>query len=79
MRLMWAGKLKRALGSGYKRNKAPVFSLVERDGRVKSQCVERVTSKNLKAIIRENVETTSTIMTDDFSSYKGLNERILRP
>jgi transposase-like protein len=54
--------------------KTPVFSLVERDGRVKSQVVERVTSRNLKTIIRENVETTSTIMTDDFSSYKGLNK-----
>ena len=48
--------------------------LVERDGRVKSMQVERVTSKNLKSIIRENVETTSTVMTDDFSSYKGLNK-----
>jgi transposase-like protein len=61
-------------GRGRSLKKTPVFSLVERDGRVKSQSVERVTSKNLKSIIRENVETTSTIMTDDFVSYKGLNK-----
>jgi transposase-like protein len=66
------GKRRGGLGRGT--TKAPVFALVERDGRVKSMQVERVTSKNLKSIIRENVETTSTIMTDDFSSYKGLNK-----
>ncbi len=54
--------------------KTPVFALVERDGRVKSQVVERVTGKNLKGIIKKNVETASTIMTDDFKSYKGLNK-----
>jgi transposase-like protein len=65
------GKCKKPLAATHK-GKTPVFSLVERDGRVKSQVVERVTSKNLKSIIRENVETTSVIMTDDFSSYRGL-------
>jgi transposase-like protein len=54
--------------------KAPVVALVERGGRVKSQHVDRVTSANLKGIIRENVETTSTIMTDDFYLYRGLNK-----
>lgn len=54
--------------------KTPVFSLVERDGSVRSIPVERVTSANLKAIIRENVETTATIMTDDFLAYKGLGK-----
>ena len=67
------GKCPRPIMASHK-GKTPVFSLVERGGRVKSQVVDRVTSKNLKAVIRENVETTSTIMTDDFSSYKGLNK-----
>ena len=70
----YVGAKVKGAGKGYKGNKAPVFALVERDGRVKSMQVERVTSKNLKSIIRENVETTSTIMTDDFQSYKGLNK-----
>ncbi len=52
--------------------KTPVFSLVERNGSVRSMPVERVTSVNLKAIIREHVEKTATIMTDDFLSYRGL-------
>lgn len=71
------GKRKKPLLATHK-GKTPVFSLVERNGRVKSQVVERVTSKNLKAIIRENVETTSTIMTDDFQSYKGLNKEFYK-
>ena len=51
----YVGAKVKGAGKGYKGNKAPVFALVERDGRVKSMQVERVTSKNLKAIIRENV------------------------
>lgn len=54
--------------------KAPVVALVERDGRVKSKHIDRVTSANLKGIIRENVETTSTIMTDDLYLYHGLDK-----
>jgi transposase-like protein len=34
---------------------------------------ERVTAKNLKEIIREHVDRESTIMTDEFLAYKGLN------
>lgn len=54
--------------------KTPVFSLVERNGKVMSMPVERVTGANLKAIISRNVEKTSTIMTDDFLSYRGLGK-----
>jgi len=64
------GKGKRGRGSV---KKTPVFSLVERNGRVKSQTVERVTSKNLKGVIRENVSKDAIIMTDEFRSYKGLD------
>jgi transposase-like protein len=53
-------------------NKTPVFSLVERKGRVRSFTVPKVTAKNLKTIIRENVERESQIMTDSFLSYRGL-------
>ncbi len=34
----------------------------------------RVTAKNLKEIIRENVTNKSTIMTDEFLAYKGLGK-----
>lgn len=55
-------------------NKTPVFALVQRNGNVLSIPVERVTGENLKSIIRQNVETSATIMTDDFMSYRGLEK-----
>ncbi len=43
----------------------PVFTLI---GRVRSTVVDKVTAKNLKSIIRENVDKDSIIMTDEFRS-----------
>jgi transposase-like protein len=54
--------------------KIPVFALVERNGNVMSMPVQIVTGANLKSIIRQNVEPTATIMTDDFLSYRGLGK-----
>ena len=51
--------------------KTPVFALVERNGRVVSQPVERVTGRNLRRIIVENVDKSTKIMTDDFPAYRG--------
>lgn len=59
---------KRGRGS---ENKTPVFSLVERNGRVKSSPVENVTGKTLKTIMRENVDPRAIIMTDEFGAYHG--------
>lgn len=64
------GKGKRGRGTA----KTPVVALVERKGRIKSTTVDRVSRKNLKGFIRENVDKTATVMTDDFTSYKGLDE-----
>lgn len=66
------GKRRGKRGRGSE-NKSIVFSLVERDGKVRSQKVQNVTGKNLKGIIKKNVTEQSTIMTDDFRSYKGLD------
>ena len=55
-------------------NKTPVFTLVERNGRVRSFKVDRVTAKNLKEKIREHVDKDATIMTDEFLAYKGLSK-----
>ena len=53
--------------------KVPVFSLVERGVRVKSQSVTNVTGRNLKSIIFANVNSNASICTDEFPSYKGLD------
>lgn len=62
---------KRGRGS---ENKIPVVSLVARKGEVRSFQTKRVTAKNLKEIILQNVDKSSTIMTDEFKSYKGLGK-----
>lgn len=50
--------------------KTPVLAMVERQGRVKS----RVNAKNFKQIIRENVDTTSRILTDEHLAYRGIGK-----
>jgi transposase-like protein len=67
------GKARGKRGRGAE-NKTPVFSLVQRGGDVRSFKTERVTAKNLKTMIRENVDRKSTIMTDEFLAYKYLHE-----
>jgi transposase-like protein len=59
-------------GRGSER-KTPVVALVERGGRIRTRPVERVSATALKRAIRENVRKDARIMTDDFSSYHGLD------
>ncbi len=50
--------------------KVPVFTMVERDGKARSRVVNCVTANNLKRILHENVETSASIMTDDYRPYR---------
>lgn len=50
--------------------KTPVIAMVERQGRVKS----RVNAKNFKQIIRDNVDTSSRILTDEHLAYRGIGK-----
>jgi transposase-like protein len=54
--------------------KSPVMVLVEKDGRARTKCVERVTGKELKGAIKKHCEPTSKIVTDEFPSYRGLDK-----
>jgi transposase-like protein len=65
---------KRGRGS---ENKTPVFALVERNGRIRTFKTERVTSKNLKEKIRENVDGKAVVMTDEFLAYKNLGKEFV--
>lgn len=56
-------------------NKTPVFSLVERKGKVISTTIERVTGRNLKTIMVKNIDKSANIMTDEFPSYRGTNKQ----
>ncbi len=50
-------------------DKAPVVTLVERNGRVKSQHMTNVTGENLKKALIECVEIDACINTDESPSY----------
>jgi transposase-like protein len=65
-----AGAPKSKRGRGTK--KTPVMVLVERKGRVRASKIDRVDGATLKAAIRENVDRSSRIMTDEWASYHGI-------
>ncbi len=46
--------------------------LVERDGQARSNPIERVDAVTMKGEIRRTVHKDSTIMTDEWSSYRGI-------
>lgn len=54
--------------------KTPVVVVVERGGNAYSKPVDRVTSLNLRNVIKECTAPTADIYTDEFSSYRGFNK-----
>lgn len=56
----------------FKDRKIPVVALVERDGQARAFVPTDVRGENLKAAIRENVERTATIHTDQRRGYQGI-------
>ncbi len=52
--------------------KVPVAGLVERKGEIIAQVVADTTSNHLMPFIKENVQLQSTMMTDEYKSYKPL-------
>ncbi len=63
--------------------KTPVFAAVERGGQVRARVMPEVTALNLKAAIKEHIDLSSTLMTDEHPGYitvgkefKGGHERI---
>lgn len=71
----YIGGKKKYVGRGYKGNKTPVFSMVQRGGGVRSQVMERVTGQNLKQAIRDNVVVCSDVHTDDNFAYRGMGPK----
>jgi transposase-like protein len=61
-------------GRGSER-KTPVVALVERNGKVRAKPVGRVTARNLKQAMDEAVDSTATLMTDEFASYRQIGRR----
>ena len=61
-------KAKRGRGT----KKTPVMALVERDGRVRARKIDQVDGATLKGAIRENVDRSAKIMTDEWAAYHGI-------
>jgi transposase-like protein len=58
--------------------KRPVFSVLQRNGDVRSFHVHRVTAENLIGTLRSNVENDACVVTDGYSSYDKVNEKFSR-
>ena len=68
-------KSKRQRGMQGGKGKEPVVALVERDGRVRSQHMPEVTSKNLRAALTAQVDKASYLMTDDAKVYMPIGRQ----
>jgi transposase-like protein len=74
----YVGGRRRNVGKGrpgVNSHKQAVFSVVQRNGDVRSFHVQRVTGENLLGIIRKNLEKGCVVMTDGFTAYEGLDAR----
>ncbi len=54
--------------------KTAVFGALERKGRVLAKVIERTDRKTLHAEVKEKVEQGSNVFTDEWLSYRGLDE-----
>jgi transposase-like protein len=61
---------------GRSKDKEIVVSLVERNGRVKSQRVASVSGINLREVLNENVDPSSILITDDFPTYHWVSNLV---
>jgi transposase-like protein len=66
-------KAEKSQGRAYV-DKAPVFGMIERDGRVIAYQVPDVKGTTLKPIIFKKIEVGSDLMTDEFNVYSGLGK-----
>jgi transposase len=64
-------KLKK--GTGYV-NKIPVFGMLEKNGTIIAYVINEVNKQTLAPIILESIEPASTVVTDNFAGYKGLDK-----
>lgn len=66
----YAGISKRGRGT----KKIPVLAMVERGGNATSRSITNVNGATLKSAIRQTVDKSSTIMTDEWKSYRGIGK-----
>jgi transposase-like protein len=58
-------------------NKIPVVGIVERKGNIVLKVIEKLTSRNLLAMLKQNVKIDSAfLLTDEFKTYKAMDKVI---
>ena len=62
-------------GSGSKKDKTAIIGMRERDGRIKAMVIEDGKGDTLKKIVREYVESGSTLFTDENRGYIHLGDK----
>lgn len=67
-------KWKRQPGMQGGKGKAPVLSLVEREGKVRSRYVPSVNAENLRPILKEQIDKATYLMTDESPVYPKIGE-----
>ena len=77
----YADRKRRGMLTGHRglsKVKAPVVTLVERDGRVKTHHMEHVTATNIKRVLRECVaQDNAFLMTDSANPYNNADKMFL--
>ena len=55
-------------------HKTPVLGMVEREGRIILKVLEKSSGKEIKPFVKSKIAPNSTIITDGFGAYYGLND-----
>lgn len=63
---------KKYVGRGRGTDKTPVFGIRERKGNVQINLLPDFSEQTIELMITDKVKTGSTVMMDEFTSYKGL-------
>jgi transposase-like protein len=73
-RNMHKGRRQRMHNVGMYAAKTAVMGILERGGKVKTRVIGRRVGKQMQEIVRENVLPGTTVSTDEFSGYAGLDK-----
>jgi transposase-like protein len=55
-------------------SKIPVFCAVERQGRIRRRIIPDITGETIKGAIREEVDRSARLLTDELAAYKGIGK-----
>lgn len=66
----YIGGKTRGKGRGYKQNKTPVISAVEREGKARSRVIDDVSGKVVRNLLDTNVDRSANLNTDEARAYK---------